>query len=73
MELMTTRLQFGVLNGYGSGEEMEERYGGAREEGAQVVRHCAFGVPSELSPVRRGDLYAGLRRRTVVVGKEKVG
>lgn len=56
MELMHTKLQFGVLNDYA-----EIEYMGA--EGLQGVGHCAFGVPSELSEIRKGVPYAGLRRR----------
>ncbi|KAF2686205.1 hypothetical protein K458DRAFT_441784 [Lentithecium fluviatile CBS 122367] len=56
MELMHTKLQFGVLNDYG-----ELEYIG--QDGLQGVGHCAFGVPSEVSFIQRGVPYAGLRRR----------
>jgi hypothetical protein len=66
MELMRTKLQFGVLNDHG---EME--YMGA--EGVQGIGHCAFGVPSEVSPIVRGVPYAGLKPRPEkrLVEKEK--
>lgn len=55
VELMRTRLRFGVLD-----------EGEAWEAGdAEDVRHCAFGVAAEVGPVRRGARYAGLRRRGV--------
>jgi hypothetical protein len=57
MELMETKLQFGVLNEHA---EMMELVG---PDGPIGVGHCAFGVPSEVSPIRRGVPYAGLRRR----------
>jgi hypothetical protein len=53
MELMQTRLKFGVLS-----EGSENEY--MSMEGFQ---HCAFGVASEVAPIRRGVPYAGLRRR----------
>lgn len=55
MELMHTRLQFGVLN------EHADEYVGM--EALPGIGHCAFGVPSELSPIRRGQPYAGLPKR----------
>lgn len=66
-ELMNTRLKFGVLNEGGH----ENEYMGI--EGLQGAGHCAFGVPSELTSIRRGVPYAGLqRRRAGVIKKEKV-
>jgi hypothetical protein len=67
MELMRTKLQFGVLNDYGETEYMGP-------EGVQGIGHCSFGVPSELSPIQRGVPYAGLKRRPQrrIVEKEKV-
>lgn len=57
LELMHTRLKFGVLN-----EHTEVEY--MSGEGYQGVGHCAFGVASEVGPIRRGIPYAGLQRRT---------
>ncbi|ORY10789.1 hypothetical protein BCR34DRAFT_485130 [Clohesyomyces aquaticus] len=54
MELMNTRLKFGVLN---DGNEAE--YMGS--DGLQGPGHCAFGVPAELTPIKRGVPYAGLQ------------
>ncbi|KAF2249208.1 hypothetical protein BU26DRAFT_426836 [Trematosphaeria pertusa] len=67
LELMHTRLQFGVLNEFSEIEYMAM-------EGLQGVGHCAFGVPSELSPIRKGVPYAGLKRRSErrAAFKEKV-
>lgn len=56
MELMHTRLKFGVIN-----ENSEVEYVGG--DGYQGVAHCAFGVASEVGRIRRGVPYAGLRRR----------
>jgi hypothetical protein len=56
-ELMHTRLKFGVLNEGGH----EQEYQGL--EGYVGASHCAFGVPSELTPIQRGGHYAGLPRR----------
>lgn len=53
MELMHTRLKFGALN-----EGSENEF--ISTEGFQ---HCAFGVASEIRPIKRGLPYAGLRRR----------
>lgn len=58
MELMHTRLQFGVLN-----DHQEFEYQGG--DGYQGVGHCAFGVVSEVGPIRRGVPYAGLIKRRV--------
>jgi hypothetical protein len=67
VELMHTRLKFGVLNE--AGHEFE--YMGL--EGMQGAGHCSFGVPSELTPIRKGVPYAGLqRRREQIIAKEKV-
>jgi hypothetical protein len=57
IELMHTRLKFGVLN-----DHAEIGYDGA--DGYQGVGHCAFGVASEVGPIRRGIPYAGLKRRS---------
>jgi hypothetical protein len=57
MELMNTQLKFGVLNEGGH----EQEYMGI--ENLQGAGHCAFGVPSEITPIRRGLPYAGLQRR----------
>jgi hypothetical protein len=64
VELMNTRLKFGVLNEGGH----EHEYMGLEGSGAG---HCAFGVPSELSPIHRGVPYAGLQRRREGVNKLK--
>ncbi|KAF1842882.1 uncharacterized protein K460DRAFT_378163 [Cucurbitaria berberidis CBS 394.84] len=53
MELMHTRLKFGVL---ADGSEAEYMGG----DGYQGVGHCAFGVASEVGPIIRGVPYAGL-------------
>ncbi|UPX12806.1 uncharacterized protein EKO05_0003343 [Ascochyta rabiei] len=53
MELMHTRLKFGVLSEGSENECM----------GAEGFQHCAFGVESEVAPIRKGVPYAGLRRR----------
>jgi hypothetical protein len=67
MELMNTRLKFGVLNEGGH----EQEYMGI--ENLQGAGHCAFGVPSEITPIRRGLPYAGLQNREVRRSrKEKV-
>lgn len=66
MELMQTRLRFGVLN-----DPHAEEYIGV--EALPGIGHCAFGVPSEVSPIRRGQPYAGLERRNrKFSAKEKV-
>lgn len=64
MELMHTRLKFGVL---AEGAEVEYMGG----DGYQGVGHCAFGVASEIGPIRKGVPYAGLpdsglKRRNLV-------
>jgi len=66
MELMRTKIQFGVLNDFSEAE-----YVGA--EGVQAIGHCTFGVPSEISAIQRGVPYAGLTRRSErrIVEKEK--
>ena len=53
MELMHTRLKFGVLSEGSENEHM----------GTEGFQHCAFGVVSEVAPIRKGVPYAGLRRR----------
>lgn len=58
MELMHTRLKFGVLNDH----TPEVEYLGG-QQGYQSVAHCAFGVESEVGDIRKGMPYAGLRRR----------
>ncbi|CAO2653108.1 Nn.00g025190.m01.CDS01 [Neocucurbitaria sp. VM-36] len=66
MELMHTRLKFGVL---AEGSEVEYMGG----DGYQGVGHCAFGVASEVGPIRRGVPYAGLPdsglKRRKIIGK----
>ncbi|KAH6633746.1 hypothetical protein C7974DRAFT_309363 [Boeremia exigua] len=57
MELMHTRLKFGVLNEGSENEFM----------GTDGFQHCAFGVESEIAPIKRGVPYAGLRRRKQVL------
>jgi hypothetical protein len=61
MELMRTRLQFGVL------AESEEDYprddGYQGSGGSQGIGHCTFGVASEVAPIVRGAPYAGLKQR----------
>jgi hypothetical protein len=74
-ELMSTQLQFGVLNEYSEIEVLGMN-------GLSEVGHCAFGVPSELSPIVKGVPYAGLKPRVrprsasesqaVIAEKEKV-
>lgn len=65
-ELMHTQLKFGVLN-----EDSEVEYMGM--DGTPAVGHCAFGVASELTTIRKGVPYAGLdpRRQKVILMKEK--
>jgi hypothetical protein len=53
MELMHTRLKFGVLS---DGNESEYT-------GFEGFQHCSFGVASEVAPIRKGAQYAGLTRR----------
>ncbi|KAJ4993629.1 hypothetical protein SVAN01_00683 [Stagonosporopsis vannaccii] len=53
MELMHTRLKFGVLSEGSENEFM----------GTEGFQHCAFGVVSEVGPIIRGVPYAGLRQR----------
>jgi hypothetical protein len=57
MELMHTKLKFGVLT-----EHLDSEYHGG--DGYPNVGHCTFGVVSEIGPIRRGIPYAGLRKRT---------
>ncbi|KAF2634717.1 hypothetical protein P280DRAFT_494139 [Massarina eburnea CBS 473.64] len=74
LELMNTKLQFGVLNEYSDIEVLGIN-------GLSEVGHCAFGVASELSPIIKGVPYAGLNRkarprsnsegRTIIRKKEK--
>jgi hypothetical protein len=64
IELMHTRLKFGVLS-----EHSEVDYNTG--EGFQGVGHCAFGVASEVGQIRRGVPYAGLKRRSKKLGVEK--
>lgn len=66
MELMYTRLKFGALN-----EHAEVEYVGG--EGFQGVGHCAFGVPSEIGPLRWGVAYAGLKKRNKRHKSEQAG
>ncbi|KAF1938532.1 hypothetical protein EJ02DRAFT_457794 [Clathrospora elynae] len=68
MELMHTRLKFGVLsdgtegeyNGGDGHQGMGGYQGGSNYQG---VGHCAFGVASEIGRIRRGVPYAGLTQR----------
>jgi hypothetical protein len=62
MELMHTRLKFGVL----AGSEVD--YMG--DNGSQSYGHCAFGVASEIGPIIRGVPYAGLKQRNITTKKE---
>jgi hypothetical protein len=64
IELMHTRLKFGVLN-----EHIDVEYVGG--DGMQGVNHCAFGVASEIGPIRRGIPYAGMRKRNKIEEVEK--
>jgi hypothetical protein len=66
MELMNTRLKFGVLN-----DLTDSGYLGG--EGLPGVGHCAFGVVSEIGPIRRGAPYAGLKRRSQWQEKQMTG
>ena len=50
---MNTKLKFGALT---HGNDLA--YGGA--EGYPGVAHCAFGVASEIAPIKKGAAYAGL-------------
>lgn len=65
LELMHTRLKFGVLN-----DHAEMEYIGG-QQGYQSVGHCAFGVESEVGEIRKGMPYAGLRRRTKERGEKE--
>jgi hypothetical protein len=65
IELMHTRLKFGVLN-----DHTDNEYVGG--DPYQNVGHCAFGVTSEIGPIRRGIPYAGLRKRTALQKVEEV-
>jgi hypothetical protein len=56
MELMHTRLKFGVLSDGSENEYM----------GIDGFQHCAFGVASEVAPIRKGVTYAGLTRRRLI-------
>ena len=68
-ELMHTKLKFGVLaNGSAA-----DYVGGDADSG---IGHCAFGVASEIAPIRRGAPYAGLpdsglKRRNIYYDKEQ--
>lgn len=66
MELMHTRLKFGVLNEHAADFE----YVGG-QQGYQSVGHCAFGVESEVGEIRKGMPYAGLRRRIPEQGEKE--
>lgn len=65
-ELMLTKLRFGVL-----GEGLEVDCMG--RDSMQSVGHCAFGVASEVTPIKKGMPYAGMqrRRRRWAVDKEE--
>ncbi|KAF2106106.1 hypothetical protein BDV96DRAFT_617501 [Lophiotrema nucula] len=69
MELMRTRLKFGVL-----AEHTEELEYSGLDPGMQGLLHCTFGVPSELTPIIKGRPYAGLQvpRIATVHKKQKV-
>ncbi|KAF2729650.1 hypothetical protein EJ04DRAFT_546209 [Polyplosphaeria fusca] len=56
MELMQTRLKFGVL-----AEHTEELEYVGMDPGSMGLGHCTFGVESELDPIVKGRRYAGLR------------
>jgi hypothetical protein len=61
IELMHTRLQFGVL---ADGSDPEITRDGYQGPGTyQGLAHCAFGVASEVGPITKGVPYAGLKRR----------
>jgi hypothetical protein len=64
LELMHTRLQFGVLAN-GSDPEYMRDDGYQGSGGFASIGHCAFGVASEIAPIVRGAPYAGLTRRRV--------
>ncbi|KAF2020431.1 hypothetical protein BU24DRAFT_1062 [Aaosphaeria arxii CBS 175.79] len=64
-ELMHTRLKFGVLSE--GGHELE--YMGIGD--LPGAGHCAFGVPSEVGPIRKGIPYAGLQVRRQDARKRK--
>jgi len=55
VELMKRKLQFGALREDMSMGDMSDGFAGG-----ESVGHCAFGVPEEVAPIRRGMLYAGL-------------
>ncbi|KAH6876065.1 hypothetical protein BKA58DRAFT_311834 [Alternaria rosae] len=62
LELMHTRLKFGVLANSDDPEYTREHgYQGIGD--FQSVNHCAFGVASEIAPIVRGAPYAGLTKR----------
>jgi hypothetical protein len=71
MELMHTRLKFGVLADGSDPEFTRDPYQG---QGSYLgLAHCAFGVVSEVGPITRGVPYAGLKRRRnvrMMPGKE---
>lgn len=61
MELMNTRLKFGVLANGSDPEQSQTAY--QPGSGYQNPGHCAFGVPSEIGPITKGAPYAGLDQR----------
>ncbi|KAF2713027.1 hypothetical protein K504DRAFT_369490 [Pleomassaria siparia CBS 279.74] len=65
-ELMHTKLKFGVLN-----EDNGAEY--TFIEGTSGIGHCAFGVASELTAIRKGVPYAGLypAKKVTATKKEK--
>ncbi|KAF2822427.1 hypothetical protein CC86DRAFT_448215 [Ophiobolus disseminans] len=65
VELMQRKLQFGALQEDTSMGDMSDGF-----SGCESVGHCAFGVPAEVAPIRRGMLYAGLGTRTEVEEKK---
>jgi hypothetical protein len=62
LELMHTRLKFGVLAN-GSDPEYLRDDGYQGHGGFQNADHCAFGVASEIAPIVKGAPYAGLKKR----------
>lgn len=67
LELMYTKLKFGVLADGSDPEHTREEGSQGDADEFQSVGHCAFGVASEIGPITKGAPYAGLQRR----GKHK--
>ncbi|OAL43797.1 hypothetical protein IQ07DRAFT_523413 [Pyrenochaeta sp. DS3sAY3a] len=55
-DLMNKKLQFGSVR-----EEVNLQANQDGSSGYESVGHCAFGDPTEVSPIRRGILYRGLK------------